>query len=94
MHSRFSLTQTVLGLAAATALGFALPAAAQDAGASPEPEPAPEPVAADVEFEGAYQPSDALERSLWLQMDEYERSLKSSKQVIRDPELTGYLKDV
>lgn len=92
MQSRSSFSQTMLGLAGAAAFGFALPAAAQDA--EPSPEAAPAPVAADVEFEGAYQPSDALERSLWLQMDEYERSLKSSKQVIRDPELTGYLKDV
>jgi len=102
MQSRFSSSQTMLRLVAVAALGVAQPAAAQGAAASPETTPvAPPvaapvsaPVAADVEFEGAYQPSDALERSLWLQMDEYERTLKSSKQVIRDPALTAYLKDV
>ncbi|MDY7098397.1 MAG: M48 family metallopeptidase [Pseudomonadota bacterium] len=52
------------------------------------------PAAQTVEFEGPYQPTDELERSLWLQMDEYERTLKSSKQVIDDPQLNAYIRAV
>ncbi len=50
--------------------------------------------AAAAEFEGTYQPADALERGLWLEMAEYERSLKISQQVISDPTLNVYLRDV
>ncbi len=42
----------------------------------------------------AYQPQDALERGLWMQVDEYERDLKNSKLVVRDSALNGYLHDV
>lgn len=41
-----------------------------------------------------YVPQDEDERGLWLQMDEYERDLKHSKQVIRDPELNAYVRGV
>ncbi|QYJ07977.1 M48 family metallopeptidase [Qipengyuania flava] len=41
-----------------------------------------------------YQPQDDLERGLWLRMDEYERDLKSSRQVIHDPELNAYVRSV
>ena len=53
---------------------------------------------AEAAVEGAagarYEPADDLERSLWFQMEEAERSLKTSQQVIRDPELNAYLRDV
>jgi beta-barrel assembly-enhancing protease len=41
-----------------------------------------------------YVPQDEDERGMWLQMDEYERDLKHSKQVIRDPELNAYVRGV
>lgn len=41
-----------------------------------------------------YQPQDDLERGLWMQMDEYERDLKSSQQVIHDPALNSYVRSV
>jgi beta-barrel assembly-enhancing protease len=41
-----------------------------------------------------YVPQDEDERGMWLQMDEYERDLKHSKQVIRDPELNAYIRGV
>lgn len=77
-----------LRLALAGLLAAASPvAAAQDAAA-------PAPVPASDEFEGPYQPTDDLERGLWHQMAEAERSLRTSKQVIRDPELNAYLREV
>ncbi|UAB79098.1 M48 family metalloprotease [Erythrobacter sp. SCSIO 43205] len=42
----------------------------------------------------AFEPQDDLERSLWQRMDEYERELKKSNQVIDDPELNQYVRDV
>lgn len=75
-------------LALTAALGAAQPAAAQSA------EPSPDAAAGEVVFEGVYQPTDELERSLWLQMAESERAMKTSQQVIRDPELNAYLRDV
>ncbi|MEM1195852.1 MAG: M48 family metallopeptidase [Pseudomonadota bacterium] len=51
-------------------------------------------IQASFEFEGIYQPTDELERSLWLQMDEYERTLKTSKQVIRNSSLNAYVRGV
>ncbi len=41
-----------------------------------------------------YVPSDKDERGLWMQMDEGERSLKTSPIVIRDPRLNAYVKGV
>jgi len=77
------------------ALSAASPLAGQDA-APPAQAPAPAVVTPAVEgtFEGPYQPSDDLERGLWHQMEEAERSLRISKQVIRDPELNAYLREV
>lgn len=54
---------------------------------------APLPIA-QPEFEGAYQPADGLERSLWQEMAEYERTLRTSQQVIRDPALNDYVRGV
>ena len=41
-----------------------------------------------------YQPQDELERGLWLRMDEYERDLKSSRQIIQDEELNAYVRSI
>jgi beta-barrel assembly-enhancing protease len=41
-----------------------------------------------------YVPQDEDERGMWQQMEEYERDLKHSKQVIRDPELNAYVRGV
>ncbi len=41
-----------------------------------------------------YEPKDEDERGLWLQMDEFERNLKQSKLLIRDPELNQYVHSV
>lgn len=82
MLRRLLTTLPLLALAAAS------PLAGQDT-VPPAPEPAVEGT-----FEGPYQPSDDLERGLWHQMAEAERSLKISKQVIRDPELNAYLREV
>ena len=82
-------SQQALRLVLAGLLGAASPvaaiAAAQDV---------PAPVPASTEFEGPYQPSDDLERGLWHQMAEAERSLRTSKQVIRDAELNAYMREV
>ena len=88
-----ALRLALAGLLAAASPVAAIPAA-QDA---PAPVPAsevPAPVPAGDPFEGPYQPTDDLERGLWHQMAEAERSLRTSKQVIRDPELNTYLRDV
>lgn len=74
------------------ALSAASPLAGQDA--APAPAPAGVTPAVEGTFEGPYQPSDDLERGLWHQMEEAERSLRISKQVIRDPELNAYLREV
>lgn len=62
-------------------------AAGQEAALAPLPIATPE-------FEGAYQPTDALERSLWQEMADYERTLRTSQQVIRDPALNDYVRGV
>jgi beta-barrel assembly-enhancing protease len=41
-----------------------------------------------------YQPSNDDERSLWLVMEEEERAIKSSKFLIKDPELNTYIRGV
>ena len=41
-----------------------------------------------------YVPQDKDERGLWMQMDEAERSLKTSPLVIRDPALNAYVRSV
>lgn len=62
-------------------------AAGQEAALAPLPIATPE-------FEGAYQPTDPLERSLWQEMADYERTLRTSQQVIRDPALNDYVRGV
>jgi beta-barrel assembly-enhancing protease len=39
-------------------------------------------------------PRDEVERGLWLQMDEYERELKSSEFLMNDPALNAYVRGV
>jgi predicted Zn-dependent protease len=75
----------MLALAAVLLPGQA--ARAQEAALPPLPITAPE-------FEGAYQPADELERSLWQEMAEYERRLRTSQQVIRDQALNDYVREV
>jgi beta-barrel assembly-enhancing protease len=41
-----------------------------------------------------YQPKDALEKGLWLEMDEQERGMRSSKFLIEDPALNAYIRSV
>ena len=41
-----------------------------------------------------YRPQDELERGLWLRMDEYERDLLSSRQIIQDEKLNAYVRSV
>lgn len=41
-----------------------------------------------------YKPTDKDERGLWMQMDEVERELKNSPEVIRDPALNAYVRSV
>ena len=41
-----------------------------------------------------YQPKDALEKGLWLEMNEQERQLRGSKFLIDDPDLNAYLRSV
>lgn len=41
-----------------------------------------------------YHPTDKDERGLWMQVEEYERQLKISPLVIRDPDLNGYVRSV
>ncbi len=87
-----SLTRT---FALFTATSLALQPIAAQAAMVQEPVVEPAVVGGEeAEFEGVYQPSDDLERSLWLQMDEAERDLKTSKQVIHDPELNAYVRGV
>ena len=43
---------------------------------------------------GPYRPTDKDERGLWMQVDEYERDLKNSNFVIRDPKLNAYVRSV
>ena len=52
------------------------------------------PVAARDSLPDDYKPQDKDERGLWMQMDEAERQLKVSQQVIRDPELNAYVRAV
>lgn len=62
--------------------------------ATPTAGSAPEPVAReDVPAEN-YQPQNKDERGLWMQMDEAERTLKTSPLVIRDKDLNDYVRSV
>lgn len=51
---------------------------------------APSPVSVGA----GYQPQDADERGLWMQVDEAERVFKTSNFVIRDPVLNAYVRQV
>ena len=104
---RFSYTLSSVALGAA--LAFAGPALAQDAAleepvegtvpaaVAPAPQEEPQAEAASTEPAvslAAFEPQDELERSLWQRMEEYERALMKSNQVIDDPELNAYVRDV
>ncbi|HVJ03724.1 MAG TPA: M48 family metallopeptidase [Sphingomonas sp.] len=54
----------------------------------------PMPVLAQDSGALAYQPQTSDERGLWLEMDEAERTLKTSRFVVRDPELNAYVRGV
>ncbi len=41
-----------------------------------------------------YEPKDALEKGLWLEMDEAERQMRASKLLIDDPALNAYVRSV
>lgn len=41
-----------------------------------------------------YQPQDADERGLWMQVDEYERQFKTSNFVMHEPDLNAYVRRV
>lgn len=85
MPRRAVFSRTILAIVAAMLPGQAV--ALQEAALAPLPLAAPE-------FEGAYQPVDGLERSLWQEMTEYERTLRTSQQVIRDPALNDFVREV
>lgn len=70
------------------------PITASAASAVQEPKAAPDPAVAGEAKPALYEPQDDLERGLWLQMDEYERDLKSSQQVIHDEALNSYVRGV
>lgn len=67
---------------ALTALAIASPAAAQKK-LPPLPTYAP-----------AYTPTGVDERGQWMEADEYERQLRDSRTVIKDPELTDFVRGV
>lgn len=62
------------------ALAFAAPIAAQPLELMPT--------------SAGYQPKDAVEQGLWLEMDEAEQQMRASKFLIDDPELNAYVKRV
>jgi beta-barrel assembly-enhancing protease len=78
------------GMAAMLAIAVPLPAQPEET-ASANSAPA-SPTARDDP--ALYQPADADERGLWMQMDEVERDLKTSPMVIRDPALNAYVRGV
>jgi hypothetical protein len=81
----YRATSAVLAIALSTQSVLAQEVAgATPQGAVSEPAPATDP--------GLYQPKDKDERGLWMQMEEAERSLKTSAAVIRDPELNAYIR--
>ncbi|MGL5838245.1 MAG: M48 family metalloprotease [Sphingorhabdus sp.] len=47
-----------------------------------------------VPSSAGYQPKDALEKGLWLEMDEMERQMRASKHLIDDPALNAYVRGV
>lgn len=81
----------ILSTMAAAAL-VAQPLAAAAPAAAPAPPVVTYSVADAVPED--YKPQDKDERGLWMQMDEAERQLKVSQQVIRDPALNDYVRKV
>jgi hypothetical protein len=69
----------------AAALALLLTAAAEPPPAQPD---------ITVTAPGGYQPVDADERGLWMQVDEYERQMKTSNFIIRDAALNAYVRKV
>ncbi len=59
--------------------------------AAAPPQPPPD---ITVTATGGYQPVDADERGLWMQVDEYERQMKTSNFIIRDAALNAYVRQV
>jgi len=62
--------------------------------AMPSATPAKTRIAALPPYSGAYQPQGVDERGLWGQLDDYERTLRDSPIVLRDPALDAYLRKV
>lgn len=73
---------TMLRLAAVAATLGTCPALAEK-----KPEPLPP-------FSQAYAPTNADERGAWMEADEFERKLRDSRSVIRDPALNAYVRGV
>jgi len=82
-----SLRSLALGAAALSLL-------AQPAGVLADPAPGAAVVNVPEEDATLYKPQDKDERGLWMQMDEAERDLKTSQEVIRDPALNAYVRGV
>ncbi|BCA58068.1 M48 family metallopeptidase [Sphingomonas sp. HMP6] len=53
-----------------------------------------EPIPTLPPYTAAYQPQGVDERGLWMEFDEFERTLRDSKAVINDPALMAYLRGV
>ncbi|EDL47748.1 M48 family metallopeptidase [Erythrobacter sp. SD-21] len=75
-------------LASAALIGlFAQPLLAQETGdETPEEKPLPSA--------HGYEPQDDLEKGLWYEMDEAEKSLKESRFLIEEPALNAYVRSV
>lgn len=87
------LRSLILGAAAASLV--VQPAGLLAADPAPAPAPALAPAAGAAEEDATlYKPQDNDERGLWMQMDEAERDLKTSQEVIRDPALNAYVRSV
>ncbi len=78
--------RTIAAALAATLLG-AVPLAGAAAPVADKIAPLPPYVA-------AYQPTNVDERGAWMMADEYERHLRDSPEVIRDPALNAYVRGV
>jgi len=76
---------------ACAGMSLALLAVGQRAGAAPPPEP--QPVTTPIHAV-PYTPEGVEEKGLWMQVDEVERQLKTSPQVISDAALNGYVRSV
>jgi beta-barrel assembly-enhancing protease len=90
------MTRLRARLTGALLAAAAVPAAA----AAPAPESAPPPIpvfekgAKLPPWTSGYKPADKVEQGLWMQVDEAERELRTSKFVIRDPALNDYVRGV